>query len=342
MNNCLQLLCESIGVSGFEKETCKTFLTYLEGMVDEVSVDALGNAITYIKSGEGSKTVMIEAHADEIGFQVIHINDSGEIHIRPNGGIDEQCLPGSRVIIQTQEGARIPGVIGKKPIHLMKADDRKHTIEIQHLWVDTGLEVEEVKSRISIGDPVAFAPNLIQLGEHRVSGKALDDRIGLFAIAQAMKRLHEIRPKSCTVVGVGTVQEEVGCHGSVTASYSIHPDIAITVDVDFATDTTDCPASQYGSVALGKGVVIPRNADTNMDLSRKLEKIAKEKGIPYQVSARHKASGGTNTSRIQLSRDGVRCISLGIPCRYMHTPVEVCDLRDVEALVNLIVEFCRS
>lgn len=336
----LRVLCESTGVSGFEKEVCEGFLSYLGDEVEEPHLDAMGNAIAFLRGD--SKTIMIEAHADEIGFQVIHINDDGNIHIRANGGIDEQCLPGSQVVIQTQSCGLIPGVIGKKPIHLMKADDRKHTIETHHLWVDTGLSPLTVKSSIAIGDPVAFAPNMKQLGDCRVSSKALDDRVGVFVIAQTMKRMALMKSHVHTIASVATVQEEVGCRGSVTASYSLRPDIAITVDVDFATDVPDCPPAQYGSICLGAGVVIPRNADTDMALSRQMEQIAKDSGIPYQISARHRTTGGTNASKIQLTRDGVHTISLGIPCRYMHTPVEMCDLRDVEAAIKLIVEFCQS
>ena len=338
--NYLRTLCESTGVSGFEKEVCEGFLSYLGNEVADAHLDAMGNAIAFLKGD--NKTVMIEAHADEIGFQVIHISDTGNIHIRANGGIDEQCLPGSQVVIQTQSRGLLPGVIGKKPIHLMKADDRKHTIETHHLWVDTGLSPEEVKSAIDIGDPVAFVPNMKLLGDYRVSSKALDDRVGVFVVAQTMKRLALTSSQVHTIAGVATVQEEVGCRGSVTASYSIHPDIAITVDVDFATDVPDCPSAQYGAINLGAGVVIPRNADADMALSRHMEQIAKDKGIPYQISARHRTTGGTNASKIQLTRDGVHTISLGIPCRYMHTPVEMCDLRDIEAAIQLMVEFCQS
>ena len=336
----LRTLCESTGVSGFEEEVCQNFLSYLKDKTDTPHIDTMGNAITFLKGNGEAQTVMIEAHADEIGFQVIHINDMGNIFIRPNGGIDEQCLPGSQVLIQTQTGELIPGVIGKKPIHLMKADDRKHTIEAHHLWVDTGIGKDE--SRVNVGDPVAFAPNMKLMGKHRVTSKALDDRIGVFVVAQAMRRLAMAKSLERTIAGVATTQEEVGCRGSVTASYTIQPDIAITVDVDFATDVPDCPSSQYGEIALGKGVVIPRNADADMTLSRKMEQLAKAKGIPYQISARHRATGGTNASKIQLTRDGVRTLSLGIPCRYMHTPVEMCDLRDVEAAIQLIVEFCTE
>lgn len=138
------------------------------------------------------------------------------------------------------------------------------------------------------------------------------------------------------------MQEEVGSRGVVTAGYHINPSIAITVDLDFATDVPDCTPSRYGLVTLGGGVVIPRNADSNLSLSYQMEVLASQNNIPYQLSARPHATGGTNTSRLQLSRDGIKTLSLGIPCRYMHTPVEVCDLRDVASAINLIEAFCLS
>lgn len=275
------------------------------------------------------------------GFQVLHIGESGYVYIRRNGGIDEQCLPGAQMVIQTQGGERIYGVIGKKPIHLQKTEERKSTVEIHHVWVDTGLPPDEVRRRIVIASPVAFAPNMIRLGEHRIASRALDNKLGLFVVSQVIRRIAAKQHQS-DIFGVATVQEEVGSRGVVTAGYHINPSIAITVDLDFATDVPDCTPSRYGLVTLGGGVVIPRNADSNLSLSYQMEVLASQNNIPYQLSARPHATGGTNTSRLQLSRDGIKTLSLGIPCRYMHTPVEVCNLRDVASAINLIEAFCLS
>lgn len=336
----LNKLINTIGVSGFESEVCQSFADYIKEDVDDLHVDTMGNTIARMEgTSPSATTIMIEAHADEIGFQVLHIGESGYIYIRRNGGIDEQCLPGSQVVIQTMNGERIYGVIGKKPIHLQKTEDRKSTIETHHLWVDTGLPVEEIKKRVPIASPVAFAPNMIMLGEHRISSKSLDNKLGLFVVSQVVKQLAS-QQHQANIFGVATVQEEVGSRGAVTVGYDINPDIAVTVDLDFATDVPDCMPSRYGMISLGGGVVIPRNADSNLSLSLEMENLAKELQIPYQLSARPHATGGTNTSRLQLSRSGIKTISLGIPCRYMHTPVEVCDLRDVASAISLLVAFC--
>lgn len=336
----LDSLSQSLSVSGFEQEVCLWYLRNIASFVDENYSDVMGNAYGIISGSCDGKNIMIEAHADEIGFQILHISENGYLYLRRNGGIDEQCIPGSQVIILTCKGERISGVIGKKPIHLMKTEDRKRTLELNQLWVDTGLALEELKSRVSVGDIVAIKPNWQWLNEYRISGKSLDNKLGVFTLVKVLEALAKVRPIFNSVTGVATVQEEVGSRGVVIAGYNVEPDIAITIDLDFATDVPDCQSNKYGKIELGRGVVIPLNADCNIELSRQMEKIAKEQGINYQLSAKPHAVGGTNTSRLQLIRKGVRTVSLGIPCRYMHTPVEMCDMRDVNAAILLITQFC--
>ncbi len=338
----LQQLCYKVAVSGFEHEVTDYYLEYLKNATSKQYIDSMGNAIAFIEGHSDSPKIMLEAHADEVGFQVLHIAESGFVYIRRNGGIDEQCVPGQQVLIQTRNGNSIPGVIGKKPIHLMTTDDRKRTMELYHLWVDTGLDAEQVKHLISIGDPVVISPNIIRLGEHRISSKALDNKLGLYVVMQVMKQIANSNTPPNTVIGVATVQEEVGSRGAVTAAYALNPDISITIDLDFASDVPDCPPNRYGKVNLGEGVIIPCNVDCNMELHNKLVNVAKTNNIPFQISARPHATGGTNTSRIQISRSGVKTISLGIPCRYMHTPVEICDIRDVNAAIKLLIQFCLT
>lgn len=338
----LDSLSQSLGVSGFEKEVCAWYLKNITYSVDESFSDIMGNAYGVIPGSGKGKNIMIEAHADEIGFQILHIGENGYLYLRRNGGVDEQCIPGSQVVILTRNGERISGVIGKKPIHLMTTDDRKRTLELNQLWVDTGLDVNEVKERVSIGDIVAIKPNWQWLNENRISGKSLDNKLGVYALVKVMEALSKVKPLSNSVTSVATVQEEVGSRGVIIAGYNIKPDIAITIDLDFATDVPDCSSNKYGKIDLGSGVVIPLNVDCDIELSKQMENIAKEKGIIYQMSAKPHATGGTNTSRLQLVREGVRTISLGIPCRYMHTPVEMCDMRDVDAAIKLITHFCQQ
>lgn len=338
----LDSLSRALGVSGFEQEVGSWYIENIAASVDKSFSDTMGNAYGVISGTGNGKNIMLEAHADEVGFQILHIGENGQLYLRRNGGVDEQCIPGSQVIVKTRKGEYIPGIIGKKPIHLMSTDDRKRTIELNQLWIDTGLDVDEVRSRISVGDIVAVRANWMWLGENRISGKSLDNKIGVYVLTKVMQALSKRKPLCNTVTGVATAQEEVGSRGVVVAGYRTHPDIAVTIDVDFSTDVPDCSPSRYGKISLGQGVVIPINVDSDFGLCLQLEHMAQECGIPYQMSARPHATGGTNTSRLQLVREGVRTIALGIPCRYMHTPVEMCDMRDVEASIRLIVEMVLS
>ena len=335
----LKNLCCITGVSGYEREIVDTFIDTLKDYVTDWDTDVMGNGFVFLGDRVQRFRVMVEAHADEIGMQVLYIDDSGYVYFRPNGGIDEQCMPGTQVIITNVCGDKIDGVIGKKPIHLMNPEERKMVFKLNQLWIDTGLDSSIVKEKISVGDAISVKPNLTWLGANRVTGKSLDNRIGLFTVIEVIKCLSTTNIRG--IVGVATSQEEVGCRGALVAANTLNPEISITVDVDFATDVPDCRPCHYGNVSLGMGVVIQRNLDCDVELCVELEKLAKRRCIPYQISTRKSASGGNNASRIQLVRQGIRTISLGIPCRYMHTPVEVCDLRDVEAAVRLICEFCK-
>ena len=258
------------------------------------------------------------------------------IYIRKNGGIDVYCIPGSQVVIRTSSGEELFGIIGKKPIHLIAPEERNKNIELHTLWIDTGLSPYEVKKKISIGDVVAWKSNMIYLSDTKISSKGLDDKVGVYIISQVLKKLSSSENDSIQVCGVASVQEEVGNRGAIICGHKVNPDIAICIDVDFATDVPDCPKTKYGDIALGKGVVIHRSIDNTSSITSLVENIAKENNIKHQVSARTLAVGGTNAVVLQQTKDGIMTISLGIPCRYMHTPVELCDLDDIESAIELL------
>lgn len=337
--NFLDAILNTHSVSGFENKAGKLFLDYLTPFVDSTDIDYMGNCYAYIgneHTNDKLVNILIEAHIDEIGFQVIYIDDKGYIYLRKNGGIDVNCIPGSQVVIQTSSGDDILGIIGKKPIHLIGPDERNKNIEIHTLWVDTGLSPNEVKKKISIGDVVAWKSNLLYLSDTKISSKGLDDKVGVYIISQVLKRLSSSKLDNIQVCGVASVQEEVGNRGAIICGHKVNPDIAICIDVDFATDVPDCPKTKYGDIGLGKGVIIHRSIDNTSSITSLVEKIAKENNIKYQVSARTLAVGGTNAMVLQQTNDGIKTISLGIPCRYMHTPVELCDLDDIQAAIDLI------
>ena len=335
----LNKLLATSSVSGFENQAGKLFLDYLTPFVDSTDTDSMGNCYACVgNNSTKDKTVslLIEAHIDEIGFQVIYIDDRGYIYMRKNGGIDVNCIPGSQVVIQTSSGEELLGIIGKKPIHLIGPDERNKNIELHALWVDIGLAPEEVKKKVSIGDAIAWKSNMIYLSDKRISSKGLDDKVGIYIISQVLKRLSSSKNDAIQVCGVASVQEEVGNRGAIVCGHKLNPDIAICIDVDFATDVPDCPKTKFGDIALGKGVVIHRSIDNTNSISLLAEKIAKENNIKYQLSARTLAVGGTNAVVIQQAKNGIKTINLGIPCRYMHTPVELCDLNDIQTAIDLL------
>ena len=326
--------------SGYEVEAAKCFRSYLASYCDEVRGDVMGNSIAVLNPGAPMR-VMLAGHYDEIGFQIVHISDEGLLYFRPNGGIDKLNVPSTEVDVITSRG-RVPGVIGKKPIHLLKPSERNTPPELSDMWIDIGAaDREEATELVSVGDPVAVRENFRMLSNYRFISKGTDDKIGAFVVAETMRSLSR-RKLNVAVYGVGTVQEEVGLRGVTTGAYGVNPDVGFAIDVGFATDIPDVPEKLLGSVKLGAGPELTRSCDNNIILGEILRKVAADKKIPYQETAAHRASGGTDAAQIQLTRAGVATALISIPNRYMHSPVEMCDLRDVENAIKLLTETIAS
>ncbi|MBE6366874.1 MAG: M42 family metallopeptidase [Lentisphaerae bacterium] len=329
-------LLSTVGPSGFEEEPAAVFRNYMEKFCDQVDTDVLGNTIAVLNA-QAPFRVMLSGHYDEIGFQVVYINDDGLIYFRPNGGIDKLNVPASEVEIKTANGI-IPGVIGKKPIHLLKAAEREKVVALEDMWIDIGAENrQEAEAMVAIGDPVALKRNVQFMGKNRVMSKGLDDRIGAFVVAETMRALSK-RKLNVAVYGVGSVQEELGLRGATASSFAIDPQVGFGIDVGFATDLPDIPKKLLGDIKLGAGPELTRSADNNVVLGRMLRETAKKHKVAYQETAAHRASGGTDTAAIQLTRSGVATALISIPNRYMHSPVEICDLRDVDGAVKILTE----
>ena len=337
----LEELLISSGPSGFEEKTAACYRNYLEQFAHNVKTDVTGNTIAVLNPDSDFK-VMLAGHYDEIGFQITHISDEGLLYFRTVGGIDKLTVPCLEVEILTENHGKIKGVIGKKPIHLLTSSEREKITELKDMWIDIGAEnKKEAAEKITIGDPVAFKANFERFGKYKIKSKGLDDKIGAFVVAEAFRILAE----SNVTIGaytVGTGQEELGLRGAATSAFGINPDVGIAVDVGFSTDLPDIDKKQLGEGKLGAGPFLDRNADNNPVLGRKIRKIADKYNINIQERAGYRASGGTDTARMQLTRSGVATALISIPNRYMHTPVEMCDLRDVENAVNLIVETVKS
>lgn len=336
----LERFLSTYSPSGYEMEAASVWREYVSQFVP-AQTDVLCNTVGVINP-EADFRIMLCGHLDEIGFQVMYISKEGLVYFRKLGGIDALTVPGTEVMILTRNG-RVPGVIGKKPIHLQSVSDRQKALELDELWIDIGVETkEEAEALISIGDPIAVKDNCRFLGESRVMSKALDDKIGAFIVAEVLRVLASEKGLKVGVYGVASSQEEVGCRGAVTSSHSINPQVGFCLDVGFATDVPGIEKHKYGEMSLGGGAVIRHSADNNVLLVRLLQDVAAEKGVKIQNVANGSATGGTDTCKIQLAQNGVATALISIPNRYMHTPVEVCDLRDVDEIIALLVEAIKK
>ncbi|MBQ7730393.1 MAG: M42 family metallopeptidase [Lentisphaeria bacterium] len=336
----LEELLMTCGPSGFEFEQAKVYRDYLRPFAHDIRTDVLGNTIARLNP-DAKFQFMLSGHYDEIGFQVVSIMPQGLVSFRPVGGIDPLTLPGTGVEILTEKG-HIPGVIGRKPIHLQTPDERKAVPKIEDLWIDIGAADQKAAEKlVQVGDPVSFSRNFEMLSKTCVHSKSLDDKIGAFVIAEAFRQLAKRKIK-VGVACVGTVQEELGLRGAITGAFGVNPDAAIAVDVGFATDVPGIKPELLGDIRLGGGAELQRNADNNPPLLNRILKAAAKHRIPYQMTTGHRATGGTDTAAIQMTRGGVATALISIPNRYMHTPAEICDLRDVESAIGLIVETIAS
>lgn len=331
----LKELVEIPSPSGYEQPAQRVIRRQLESVADSLETDVMGNLIARLKHPDGPR-VMLAGHCDEIGFMVQFIDDQGFIYFGAIGGVDPHLSPGQRIYIHAKKGD-VPGVIGKKAIHLIEPKDRDTVIKLKQQFIDIGCRSrEEVEALIQIGDPVTFAVGVQKLQGDRVTSRAFDDKMGAFIVAEVMKRVKQSSVLChCDLYSVSTVQEEIGLRGGATSSYGVAPDVGIVVEVTHATDYPDVEQSAIGRVELGKGPVIARGANINPILFELIIETAKQQNIPIQIIGVPKATG-TDANVMQLSRGGVATALLGIPLRYMHTPVETLSLSDLDAAINLL------
>lgn len=337
----LQRLVETPSPSGFEERNANHFREYVAPFADSVTTDPMGSVIAAVNP-EGSLRVMLAGHIDEIGFLVHYISDEGCCYFRTIGGHDNAVIVGQRVTIHTS-GGPVAGVIGKKPIHLLNAEERGKAVELHDLWIDigaTGGRDEVVAAGVRVGDPVTYADGFARLLGDRVTARALDNRIGAWVVAEALRRVKEMNPKAA-VFAVATVQEEIGLRGAHTSAYGINPQVGIAVDVTFATDFPSMDKRKSSELKLGGGPTVLRGANANRKLADRMIALAEEKHIPYQPEA---TPGGTGTdaNAMQISRAGMTTGLVGVPLRYMHTPCEIISLADADNAAELLALTCAS
>ena len=332
----LEELMNTSSPSGHEEAAAACYRNYLGEFADRVYTDVMGNTIGILNEGADFK-VMLAGHYDEIGFQITHISDEGFLYFHNVGGIDKLTVPGTELNIITDNGL-VPGIIGKKPIHLLKPEERNKALELSDSWIDIGAESkEDALKKVSIGDAVAVRTNFEFLGENRVKSKGMDDKIGAFIVAETFANLSK-KGIDIGVYCVGTVQEELGLRGATTSAFGISPNVGFAVDVGFTSDVPNVDKKTVGDISLGKGPILVKNADNNSVLGKRMREIATAKKIDFQLSAGHRASGGTDTATIQLTQSGVATALISIPNRYMHSPVEMCDMRDVKGAIEILTE----
>ncbi|HHR85765.1 M42 family metallopeptidase [Candidatus Bipolaricaulota bacterium] len=332
----LKHLSEAAGVPGHEGEIRGIISEALKDRVEKVEIDSLGNLIAHIP-GDGP-VVMIAAHMDEIGFIVSYIEkDTGFLRIHPLGGFDVKTLISQRVVVHTESGDLV-GCIGAKPIHIMTAEERKKLPEMKDLFVDLGLKEDRVRELVGVGDMVTMRQDFV-VGEEIVSGKALDDRAGLYIGIEAIKRAKKL---DCDLYFVGTTQEEVGLRGAQVAGFAVHPDIAVALDTTLAVDMPGVPGAQQVT-KLGGGVAIKiadSSSISHVGLVKVMKGLAMERKISYQMEILPR--GGTDAGAMQRARSGSAAITLSLPSRYVHSVVEMAHQDDIEAAISLLAAFLET
>lgn len=325
--------------TGYEAEGQKVWLEYISQFADKVESDAYGSGMGRIETSADVMTVMLEAHADEIGMVVQHITDEGFIYLNKLGGSDSTIARAKRVFIHGKKG-KVSGVTGNTAIHLQ---DKKNGGGKEPSWKDIYVDIgttnkEEVLEAVQIGDPVTYAEDLEYLNDNIITARALDNRIGGFAIAQAMKYVKERKKDlAVNVIALNSVQEEVGGFGARMMSYRHMPDAAIVTDVTHATDTPGIDQREHGQVKLGNGPTVQHGGANHPALVTLIEETAGKREIEIQHEATSVRTG-TDTDSIFYQRTGIPSALVSVPIRYMHSPVETASLQDLEELIELMAE----
>lgn len=340
MNDLIKSLCSASFVSGCEVlDNDNVLLSYLKSHNIPYEIDAIGN-IVFQKTGQGDKVLMLIAHYDEIGFSVKYIDDNGYIYFSPVGGIDVSILRGQKVVIK-HNASSVCGVIGVKPIHMRDSRRNKDKeIDISDLWIDIGVTDKEMVERlVSVGDQISFASDYTDLNKDVFTSKSIDDRVGVAAVLSVYEKIKNDDVNYKSIYFVLSSQEELGLRGARVAGYSINPDVCIAIDVTHATDYPTVNKHKYGDIRMNNGAVIPVGSNFSASLQNKLRELAGENNVPYQIESLPSYSG-TDISEIQLVRGGRMSGLICVPCRYMHTPVEMVSYGDVLSVVEILTHYC--
>jgi len=325
--------------SGYESPLQQVVRDYIGPAADEVHTDLHGNVIAVRNPGAPLR-VMLAGHCDQIGLIVQHIDDDGFLFVQAIGGWDPQVLVGQRMTVWGENGP-VPGLIARKPIHLLTEEERKQVPKIKDLWIDIGAaSKDEAALSVRVGDPATVELHYSELLNRRAVSSAMDDKTGLWVVMEALRRIDGEQLRSA-VYAVSTVQEEIGLRGARTSAFGIDPQVGVAVDVTHATDCPTIEKKEEGDVRVGKGPVVYRGPNMNPKVVERLLQAAKEHDIPYQLGASGRASP-TDANSIQVNRAGVAAALVSIPNRYMHSPVELVSLDDLDHAADLLARFVEA
>ncbi|MEO8193459.1 MAG: M42 family metallopeptidase [Gemmatimonadales bacterium] len=336
----LKKLLDTPGPSGFESAPAKVWRDEASRFA-KVRGDVAGNSIAEVKP-KGSPTIMLAGHIDEIGVIVTYMDDEGYAYISPIGGWDPQVLVAQRIRFIGRSGD-VFGVVGKKPIHLIKSEEREKASKITDLWVDIGAKAKaEAEERLSIGDPGVIDSRTMEFPNNLIVSRSVDDRIGAFVVLEALRRYAK-SPGSAHVVAVATTQEEIGYRGggAGVCATCINPQMALVVDVTFATDHPQVEKKEIGEAKLGGGPVLTRGSIISPVVFNLLRKTAEDKKIPYAIHAAGRDTS-TDADAIHIAREGIATGLVSVPNRYMHSPNEMVSLEDLDRTADLLAETCRA
>ncbi len=336
----LKKLLDTPGPSGFESAPAKVWRDQAKQFA-KVSGDVAGNSLAEVNGG-GKPTIMLAGHIDEIGIIINFIDDQGFAYIQPIGGWDPQVLIGQRLRFIGRKGD-VFGVVGKKPVHLIKQEEREKAAKFVDLWVDFGAKTrKEAEELISIGDAGVIDSRTMEFPNGRIVSRSIDDRIGAFVVLEALRR-YAAKPGGAKVVAVATTQEEIGYRGGGAGicATCIGPQMAIVVDVTFAIDHPGVEKKEYGEAAIDGGPVLTRGSIISPVVFNLLRKTAEDRKIPFSIHAAGRETS-TDADAIHIAREGVATGIVAVANRYMHSPNELVSIQDLDRAAELIAETCRA
>ena len=331
--------------TGAEQQIQRVVREQMKRYADTIETDLHGNVIVAINP-TAERRIMLAGHCDQIALMVRYISSEGFLYVSALGGIDVGTLHASKVTIHSESGP-IPGIIGRKPIHTQSADERDKTKnDIEKIWIDLGARSKrDAETRVKLGDTVTFELGILELGNNLISAPGLDDKVGLFVALETLRlcstKKRALKNSSVGLFSVSTVQEEIGLRGATTSAYGIDPLVGIAIDVTHASDNPGNENTKMTPCLLGGGPAISSGPNINPVVEQMIKSAAKKTRSTFQIAPSTRPLGNDANS-IQTTRGGVAAAALGIPNRYMHTPVEVCSYKDLEWSIKILTQFVQS